>query len=64
MAFELDVAMSNYNTAVKKLQDMNIINKSSMALAVRRGVEQEYAIAARTLVRMGYLNPIKRKYRG
>lgn len=59
--FELDSAMARYNAAAKKLNDMQA-NGSSAALSQRRGFEQEYMLAARELVRNGYLMKIKRKY--
>lgn len=61
MAFELDVVMTRYNTASKRLQD-SLLNKSSSALAQRRNIEQEYALSVRELSRHGYMMRIKQKY--
>lgn len=59
--FELDVAISRYNAAAKKLNDSQA-NASSAALSMRRNFEQEYALAARQLMRHGYMMKLKRKY--
>lgn len=55
---ELDSMIMRYNAAAKKLAD----SAGSSALSTRRGVEQEYALAAKKLMRAGYLYNIKRKY--
>lgn len=59
--FELDVAITRYHMAAKKLADSQT-NASSAALSGRRNVEQEYGLAARVLMRAGYLWKLKRKY--
>ena len=58
MAFELDVAISRYNTATKKLGDFG----GSSALSARRNAEQEYGLAAKMLMTHGYLWKLKKKY--
>lgn len=56
--FELDQAITRYNLAAKKLGE----NGGSSAVSARRNVEQEYSLAARELMRYGYLWKLKRKY--
>ena len=58
MDFELDRAVSRYNAATKKLGE----NGGSSALSSRRNVEQEYGLAAKDLMRHGYMWRLKHKY--